>query len=131
LWFARFFQLIRPCLPGQAMFIDPRIQNVCAFIRNNLARTMRISDLARHVFTSESHLRMLFRKTLGISPMDYLQQERMRRTKELLLNTEFSIKEISEKTGFANQNMFSRAFVNFEGIGPRGHRKRLREHGHR
>jgi AraC-like DNA-binding protein len=93
---------------------------------------MKISNLARHIYTSESHLRMLFRKTLGISPMDYLQQERMRRTRELLLNTEYSIKEISEKTGFANQNIFSRAFVNLEGISPREYRKRLREHhGHR
>ncbi|MCC2683950.1 MAG: hypothetical protein K0R75_849 [Paenibacillaceae bacterium] len=131
LWFSRFFRLIRPTLPDQPMFVDPRIQKVCVYILNNLAHTVKISDLARQVFTSESHLRMLFRKTLGISPMDYLQQERMRRTKELLLNTEYSIKEISEKTGFANQNIFSRAFVNLEGISPREYRKRLREHhGH-
>jgi AraC-like DNA-binding protein len=121
-WFVLFLRLMRPYLPERPIFVDPRIQQVCSFIQNNIGNPIKISDIARHTYVSESHLRLLFRKTFGISPMDYLQQARMRRSKELLSNTKYSIKEISEMTGFQSQSLFSRSFAKSEGISAREYR---------
>lgn len=126
-WFYQFYRLMRPFLLEQPVTIDPRIQTACSYIEKHLNQTMKIGDLARNVYISQSHLRLLFRKTFGKSPMEYLQQARMKRTKELLVNTEIPIRDIAEMIGYQNQNMFSRSFVKLEGLSAREYRKRYRE----
>ncbi|CAG7615156.1 HTH-type transcriptional activator RhaR [Paenibacillus solanacearum] len=126
-WFYQFYRLMRPLLLEQPMTIDPRIQTACSYMERHMNQTIKIGDLARNVYISESHLRLLFRKTFGISPMEYLQQARMKRTKELLVNTQIPIRDIAEMIGYQNQNMFSRSFVKLEGLSAREYRKRYKE----
>jgi AraC-like DNA-binding protein len=126
-WFYQFYRLMRPFLLEQPLTIDPRIQSACSYIEGHMNRTIKIGDLARSVYISESHLRLLFRKTFGLSPMEYLQQARMKRTKELLVNTQIPIRAIAEMIGYQNQNMFSRLFVKLEGLSAREYRKLYRE----
>ncbi|CAG7639603.1 helix-turn-helix domain-containing protein [Paenibacillus allorhizosphaerae] len=126
-WFYQFYRLMRPLLLEQPVTIDPRLQAACSYIERHMNQTMKIGDLARYIYISESHLRLLFRKTFGISPMEYLQQARMKRTKELLVNTQIPIRDIAEMIGYQNQNMFSRSFLKLEGLSAREYRKRYRE----
>jgi AraC-like DNA-binding protein len=125
-WFHRLFQYIRPHLPERPLFVDPRILDICSYIQRNLNIPLKISELARGFYLSESHLRLLFRKTFGMSPNEYLLEAKMKRTKELLLNSSYTLRDISEMVGFHNQNMFSRAFVKKEGISATEYRKRLK-----
>jgi AraC-like DNA-binding protein len=124
-WFHRFFQFIRPSLPDRPLFVDRRILDICSYMQRNLNNPLKISELARGFYLSESHLRLLFRKTFGMSPNEYLLEAKMKRTKELLLNSSYSLRDISEMVGFHNQNIFSRAFVKKEGISATEYRKRM------
>lgn len=126
-WFYRFFKLLRPYLPDTPVSVDARVQKVCVYIQNHLAHPVHIADLAKHIYVSESYLRLLFRKTFGVSPSEYWQQARLRQTKKLLLSTDLTLREISEMVGYGSQNIFSRAFVKMEGISAREYRKRFRE----
>lgn len=123
-WFARFLDLMRQYLPDQPQEIDPRIGKLCAYMQMNLDKRLTLPDLARLVYISESHLRLLFRTTMGVSPSAYLRQLRLQRAKELLVNTSYSLKEIAELSGFETLNHFSRVFGACEAIPATQYRKR-------
>lgn len=75
--------------------------------------------LARRQNLSVSHFRSLFKKSYNVSPMNYVQTLRIEKAKHLLLYSNFSVGEISEKCGFSNLYSFSRAFKRCVGLSPR------------
>lgn len=123
-WIARFLHMMLGHMADIPQEIDPRISRLCAYMQANLDRRLTMSDLAQYVYVSESHLRLLFRKTMGISPSDYLCQLRLQRVKELLANTASPLKEIAERSGFQTLNHFSRMFKKYESMSPTEYRKR-------
>jgi AraC-like DNA-binding protein len=123
-WVSRFFAMMRGYMPDKAQEIDPRVSRLCNYMQMNLERKLALPDLAEYLFISESHLRLLFRKTMGISPTEYLRQLRLQRAKDLLVNTAYSLKEIAELSGFQTLNHFSRMFKSNESIPATEYRKR-------
>ncbi|MCC2686230.1 MAG: hypothetical protein K0R75_3129 [Paenibacillaceae bacterium] len=130
-WFSCFMKAVRPHLPDAPISVDPRLQKVCARIQQQLADRLEISELARSVYLSESHLRLLFRRTFGYSPYEYLLQARLHRSKELLADTGYSLTQISEMAGFENLNKFSRTFKKKEGMTASDYRKMYKGYMHR
>lgn len=124
LWIARFLHMMLGHMADNPQEIDPRISRLCAYMQANLDRRLTMSDLAQYVYVSESHLRLLFRKTMGVSPSDYLCQLRLQRVKELLANTACPLKDIAERSGFQTLNHFSRMFKKYESMSPTEYRKR-------
>lgn len=123
-WFARFLDMMRCYLPAKPQEIDPRISKLCMYMQMNLERRLKLPDLAHYLNVSESHLRLLFRKAMGVSPSDYLRQLRLQYAKDLLVNTSYSLKEIAELSGFETLNHFSRVFSSYESIPAIQYRKR-------
>ncbi|WP_214628873.1 helix-turn-helix domain-containing protein [Paenibacillus agaridevorans] len=123
-WVARFFDIMRGYMPDKAQEIDPRISRLCNYMQMNLEKKLALPDLAEYLFISESHLRLLFRKTMGFSPSEYLRQLRLQRAKDLLVNTTYSLSEIAELSGFQTLNHFSRMFRSNESIPATEYRKR-------
>jgi AraC-like DNA-binding protein len=123
-WFARFLDMMRCYLPAEPQEIDPRISKLCMYMQMNLERRLKLPDLAQYLYVSESHLRLLFRKAMGVSPSEYLRQLRLQHAKDLLINTSYSLKEIAELSGFETLNHFSRVFSTFESVPAIQYRKR-------
>lgn len=91
---------------------DPQqqIERSIAFMKQHLARRVRIRDLAVIAGLSASHYLKLFRARTGYSPMDYFIRLRMHRACQLLDTTDLSIKEIAAQVGYEDPLYFSRAF---------------------
>lgn len=106
---------IEPCL--QIKGADEFINN--HFFDSNLNNHI----LAKHFNLSVSHFRNLFKKTYNTSPMNYVHNLRIEKAKQLLLYSNFTITEISEKCGFSNLYSFSRAFKSSVGISPNNYTK--------
>ncbi|OAS22717.1 helix-turn-helix domain-containing protein [Paenibacillus oryzisoli] len=123
-WLVRLLDMIRCYLPAEPQEIDPRISKLCMYMQMNLERRLKLPDLAHYLYVSESHLRLLFRKAMGISPSAYLRQLRLQYAKDLLVNTSYSLKEIAELSGFETLNHFSRVFSSYESIPAIQYRKR-------
>jgi AraC-like DNA-binding protein len=102
---------------------DERVDQACAILREHLDGKTQINEIASRVFLSESHLRLLFRQTLGISPKSYLLRARMEKARELLSMTDLDLAEISRLLGFENQSRFSREFRQFELVSPKMYRR--------
>ena len=69
------------------------------------------------------YFRRLFKEKYGISPMRYINVNRLKRAKNLLIEDEMSISEISQYCGFLDGYSFSRVFKKWVGISPSEYKK--------
>lgn len=87
----------------------------------------RMSSLCDRVGVSERHLRRVFEDGIGISPKDWLRQERMVAARSLL-RAGSPIKEVSIDLGFTTAKMFSRDFQLFYGVKPTDFQRKEQAH---
>lgn len=80
-------------------------------------------DLAVECNMALSTLRRKFKKSTGISIHDYFLQIKAARAKDLLANSNKSIKEISAELGFVDTGYFNRQFKKVVGVTPGLYRK--------
>jgi len=92
-------------------------------LRDSLSLTPRLSDIAEKLGVSERRLSRAFRKSLDITPFEYLRQERMQEARRLLTETTLSIIAISEAIGFSNAANFATAFREHTGLAPTDYRR--------
>ena len=76
------------------------------------------------------YLRKLFKKELGISPLEYLTSLRMKNAERLLAavwTSEYAIAEIAHMCGYENALYFSRVFRKYYGCSPSQYLKKIRD----
>jgi AraC family transcriptional regulator len=100
---------------------------VCDFIDRNITKSFGIEELAQVACQSPSHFSRSFRAALGISPAQYVSKERFRVAKEMLLDDNLQIGEISRSLGFSSQANFSRSFRGVAGMTPNQYRAKSRK----
>ena len=98
--------------------IEQTIQKARLIIRENLDKNLNIEQLASDLNIDYSIFRKVFKQYTGISPGQYHLSLRIRQAKDLLINTDLSIKEISYRLGFESIFYFSRVFKLKTGINP-------------
>lgn len=87
----------------------------------------QLGRLCDRIGVSERHLRRVFEDGIGISPKDWLRQERMVAARSLLREGS-PIKEVAIDLGFTTAKMFSRDFQLFHGVKPTDFQRK--EHSH-
>jgi len=87
-------------------------------IRRHLSESFDAKDLARSAGLSLSHLHALFKKRLGVSPMEYVKAQRLTHAKARLGSSEEKISVIAEGAGFPSAFHFSRVFKERFGLTP-------------
>lgn len=85
--------------------------------------TLTVGDLARKTFLSEGQFRKIFRRVLGISPVRYIQRQRIEHACTLLRTTEMKIEVIAELSGFSDLPFFIRTFKMWTNNSPNQFRK--------
>ncbi len=96
-----------------------RIRGIVNYLQNNYHNPdLSILGVADEFKMSPAYLSRLFKKEMGIGPAIYLQKIRIEAVKELLLNSDMTIKEISEAVGYQYTLTLNRAFKKLEGITP-------------
>ena len=88
------------------------------YVRQHLGEPITIEDLARHVHYSRTYITVQFKAATGMSIMDYVEQQRIRRAKELLGQGNRTITQISEDLGYSSLQYFSRRFHKAVGCAP-------------
>lgn len=79
---------------------------------------LSLNLLAGQCKTTTSYLSRLFKESFGINFVDYLNQYRIEKAKELLLTTDKSVKDIAFTSGFNSQQNFIRVFKKHAGVTP-------------
>jgi AraC family transcriptional regulator len=81
-----------------------KFKRVLAYIEENLAEEISLSDIAAVAGVSRSHLKVIFRRAVGVPVHQYVIQRRVERAQELLRGSALSINEIAGATGFTHQS---------------------------
>lgn len=89
----------------------------------NAGNRPAIRPTLRGLGYSYAHLCRVFKREYGIAPLRYVNALRIERAKLLLRDTELTVSEVAERTGFDNLSYFSRLFSRIAGISPSAYRR--------
>lgn len=95
-----------------------KIDEIIQFINNNYCNDLSLTDIAQQFHLSEAYLSRLIKERLSMSFKPYVNQLRVEKAKQLMIEEEGSINEIARKVGFKNTNSFICVFKQFEGTTP-------------
>ncbi len=80
-------------------------------------RDIKVSDISKGLFISNSHFTKIFTKQCGVTPMNYLLLRKVAEAKKFLYMG-ISVKEACFLSGFSDYSNFIRTFKNIEGCSP-------------
>lgn len=106
---------------------DSPVEIVKRIISENITVEISRDELARKVFMSPDYLTKLFKRETGMALNEYIIQKRLSLAKNLLLTTNLSIVEISQKTGFSYSSYFVRIFKKKVEMTPQQFREKYKQ----
>ncbi|MDL2211355.1 helix-turn-helix domain-containing protein [Erysipelotrichaceae bacterium OttesenSCG-928-M19] len=124
----------RPCLlcrpelaPHDYLYERGSLANKAARIFDEQCSDgLNISEIANLLQCSDRHLRRLFIKEYGVTPLQYLQTRHLLLAKNLLTDTKLSILEVALASGFRSLRSFNEAFKKHYHLAPLAFRKKTK-----
>ena len=104
---------------GLSEIISPVIE----YIAENLSEDITVNKLSEMAHLSKSYFMKCFKKFLGLTVTEYINQVRIKAICELLLNTDRKVTEIAFSCGFRNIPNFNRRFKETVGCTPYEYRR--------
>jgi AraC-like DNA-binding protein len=102
-----------------------KLRRVIAYVDARLGGPISLDDLANVAGVSRFHFHRQFRKSVGVTPREYVVRARIERAKGLLTESDLTVGEVSGAVGFADQSHFSNIFRRVTAMTPRGFRKSM------
>ncbi|QQZ10056.1 AraC family transcriptional regulator [Heyndrickxia vini] len=103
-----------------------KINKDIAFIKNyiklHFRENINLDTLAEAGHINKYYLAHSFKKLVGVSPIEYLIQTRIRESKILLETTNYPISNIAAITGFSSQSFFAQSFKRVTNVSPSHYR---------
>lgn len=100
-----------------------QLRRVIDFVGAHLAERIELATLAAMVGLSQSHFSRSFKASTGMPPYSWQLNARIRHAQMLLLDTNATLEEVAELTGFADAVHFSRTFRKVIGAAPAAWRR--------
>ena len=100
-----------------------RLMPVFEFVQKHYAENISIETVSRLLAVNKSYFCRLFKKSTGISFMEYLCQIRLNVAENLLLNSNKNITEIAYDIGFLSPAYFTKIFREHKGYPPSFYKK--------
>lgn len=101
---------------------DEFIGKATDFINANLASDLSVQTVCRKLFVSKNYLYKSFRSFYGKTLNEYITDQRIKRAKELLVQSSESISKISSDVGIENYTYFTKLFKKKTGFSPAKYR---------
>jgi transcriptional regulator GlxA family with amidase domain len=117
----------RTLLPGPetAYASINRLAYVAQYINKRLNSNLHIKELADQACMSEPNFYRIFKQTFGMTPVDYINQQRIALASKLLRTTNRCLADISIECGFNNLTYFMKLFRREIGTSPSQYRKQM------
>ena len=103
----------------------PRLIDVINLMENNIEVPLSLPAIADKCKLSLRQIERLFHKYRDLTPSQYYLSLRLMHAKQLLLNTNSSVIDISIATGFETQSYFTACYRKHFGSSPRNHRSQV------
>jgi two-component system response regulator YesN len=99
------------------------IERIKRIINDKYQENLTITEIANQVFFSSTYICLLFKQETGETINDYMTKFRMEKAKELLVNTEHKLHDISLMIGYVEPSYFSKQFKRLVGFSPSEYRE--------
>jgi len=96
-----------------------QLQQAIDYIYAHLDRDLSLVELAEVINISPTYFASLFKQAMGISPHQYVIQQRVERAKVMLSKTDLAIADIALQVGFSSQSHLTQQFKRFTGMTPK------------
>ena len=101
------------------------LQKAIIFCNKNFNQRITVEELSKHCNISHQHLIRLFRKHMHMSPVQYINKNKIFHAIDMLRSTELSVKEIAYELGYEDTSYFIRIFKKEEKMTPTQVRRRI------
>ena len=98
------------------------IQKVAAYLEEHIQHNVTVKELAELYHLNASYLSVLFKREMGQTISDYVQDLRMKKAKSLLSDPHIKVYEVAEQVGFQTSSYFTYLFKKHAGVTPQQYR---------
>jgi transcriptional regulator of acetoin/glycerol metabolism len=99
------------------------LRRVCEFVESHLEDDINLETLAAEARLSVYHFARGFKLSTGVSPLRYVLEQRVKRARQLLVQTDLPLSAIASAVGFFDQGHLSRQFRSLVGTTPSSFRR--------
>jgi AraC family transcriptional regulator len=111
--------LTQPIASQNSSLTRTHLQQAIDYIHTYLNRDLSLAELASVVNISPTYFASLFKRAMGISPHQYVIQQRVEQAKLMLLKTDLAIADIALQVGFSSQSHLTQHFKRSTGMTPK------------
>lgn len=101
------------------------IERATRYLRQHSGKRLAIAGVCRALAVSERTLARRFKTSLGMSPLTYLQSQRIAKARELLESSKQPLERIVAECGYEDVSSFRKLFARQVGMTPRDYRQRF------
>jgi AraC-like DNA-binding protein len=106
-----------------------QIMRVIEWIRQNYARPLHITNLARIASMSPASLHRQFKAVTAMSPLQYQKQVRLQEARHIMVSKSVDAATAGYAVGYGSPSQFNREYQRMFGISPRRHANQVRSLG--
>lgn len=103
------------------------VERAIQIMHSHLREPLSLADLASAAYLSPAYFNRIFRRQIGIPPVEYLSALRLQTARRLLLATSLSVTDICFEVGYTSPGSFTTRFTQLAGLSPR----LVRQYAHR
>ncbi len=105
---------------------NDKVESMADWIAHHCTEPITVAQVARVVNLHPNYAMNLFRRTFGVSMIDYVTQHRVALAQQLLVTTDHDVLSVALQSGFGSSSQFYTAFKRLCGRAPRAYRASLR-----
>ncbi len=98
-------------------------EQVITYIQQHYQHTVTMTTMSKQLHYHADYITRSMKKTIGITPVEYIQQYRIAQAKTLLVTTNMKLKDIAVSVGIQDYTYFPRLFKKQEGMSPNIYRR--------
>ena len=98
------------------------LKTAVEYLENNYSEPITLNDVAAKLYVSTYYLSRMFKKEINKNFVDYLNEIRINKAKELLLDVRYKTYEVADAIGISDPHYFSKLFKKYVGITPTEYR---------
>jgi len=110
-------------ITGSTQTVEQTIQ----YMQNHFQNTITVKQLVDMASIPAWQYTSIFKELTGKKPLDYLNELRINRSKDWLVHTDNTLRDIAERVGFTDEYYFSRRFRLMTGFSPRQYAISMRQ----
>lgn len=105
----------------------PVVERIKEMIEENLTNELLIKTISENLGISLYYMCHLFKKTTGVTIVDYRNELKIMKAKDLLINSNKKVTDIACECGFGSDSYFSKVFMASEKVTPTQYRALLKK----